>query len=51
VQRSIANDSNPKALWTEIYNYTDASRERAYGDLALFTLLLLALPLSNADVE
>jgi len=51
VQWSTANDSNPEALWTEIYNYRDASGERAYGDLALFALSLLALPLSNADVE
>ena len=51
VQWNTANDSNPEALWTEIYNYRGASRECAYGDLALFALSLLALPLSNTDVE
>lgn len=45
----MANDTNPEALWVEVYNYNDASGERAYGVLALFTHLLLTLPLSNAD--
>ncbi|XP_029443390.1 uncharacterized protein LOC115083609 [Rhinatrema bivittatum] len=51
VQWKTADDTNPEALWREVYNFRDASGDRAYGTLALFALSLLALPLSNADVE
>ena len=38
-------------LWQKVYQYKDASGERAFEELALFTLSMLSLTLSNADVE
>lgn len=43
--------SQAEAFWVEVFNYRDSSGEQAFKDLAQFALSLLAMPLSNADVE
>lgn len=45
------DDSQAEAFWVEVFNYRDSSGEQAFKDLAQFALSLLAMPLSNADVE
>ena len=45
------NEDITEELWQKVYQYKDASGERAFEELALFALAMLSLPLSNADVE
>lgn len=44
-------DSQAEAFWVEVLNYKDSSGDHTFKTLALFSLSLLAMPLSNADVE
>ncbi|QQP41297.1 Uncharacterized protein FKW44_015616 [Caligus rogercresseyi] len=48
---TTTDDCHAEAFWVEVFNYRDSSGEQAFRDLAQFTLSLLAMPLSNADVE
>lgn len=38
-------------FWVEVYNFQDSRGEQCFKELVLFALSLLAMPLSNADVE
>lgn len=38
-------------LWVKVLHFTDASGESCFKELAEFALSLLAMPLSNADVD
>jgi len=40
-----------KQFWYEVYNYKDASNENPFKSLASFAIMLLTLPISNAEVE
>jgi len=51
VQWNTNEDVTEEELWQKVYQYKDASGERAFEELALFALSMLSLPLSNADVE
>ena len=51
VQWNTNEDVTEEELWQKVYQYKDASGERAFKELALFALSMLSLPLSNADVE
>ncbi|XP_051798030.1 uncharacterized protein LOC127531856 [Acanthochromis polyacanthus] len=44
-------DTQAEAFWVEVLSYKDSSGDQAFKELALFALSLLAMPLSNADVE
>ncbi|QQP39542.1 Uncharacterized protein FKW44_020460, partial [Caligus rogercresseyi] len=48
---TTTDDCHAEAFWVEVFNYRDSSGEQAFRDLAQFALSLLAMPLSNADVE
>ncbi|KAH7956289.1 hypothetical protein HPB52_007891 [Rhipicephalus sanguineus] len=39
------------SFWVEVLDFTDASGEACFKELAEFALSLLAMPLGNADVE
>lgn len=41
----------PIDFWAKVGNYTDASGERTFSNLAAYALKILCLPISNADVE
>lgn len=40
-----------KQFWYEVYNFKDASNENPFKPLASFAVMLLTLPISNAEVE
>ncbi|QQP52716.1 Uncharacterized protein FKW44_004950, partial [Caligus rogercresseyi] len=48
---TTTDDCQAEAFWVEVFNYRNSSGEQAFRDLAQFALSLLAMPLSNADVE
>lgn len=39
------------AFWCEVYSHKDASGENPFKELAKFSLSILVLPISNAEVE
>lgn len=45
------DDCQAEQIWTEVLNCKDSSGDQCLKDLALSALSLLAMPLSNADVE
>lgn len=42
---------NSIKFWFEVYNYENSSRVNSYRELAMFVFTILALPLSNAEIE
>ncbi|QQP52435.1 Uncharacterized protein FKW44_004591 [Caligus rogercresseyi] len=48
---TTTDDCHAEVFWVEVFNYHDSSGEQAFRDLAQFALSLLAMPLSNPDVE
>lgn len=45
------DDCQAEQFWAEVLSDKDSSGEQCFKELALFALSLLAMPLSNADVE
>lgn len=45
------DDCQAEQFWAEVLKYKNSSGEQCFKDLALFALSLIAMPLSNADVE
>ncbi|KAH6928223.1 hypothetical protein HPB50_012599 [Hyalomma asiaticum] len=43
--------STTQKFWCEVYNYRDSYGENPFGELADFTISMLVLPYSNAEVE
>lgn len=40
-----------KQFWYEVYNFKDVSNENPFKPLASFAIMLLTLPIFNAEVE
>ena len=49
--RKQYSGADVEQFWGDVHRYTDAAGDRAFRELALFVLSLLALPFSNASVE
>lgn len=47
----MINKKDTSSFWVDVYNFKNSCGNRAFPDLALFSLQVLSLPLANALVE